>query len=467
MQDRLTALGRTADWSRLSGSLALVGGLVVAGYAIATLVMRFDPYYAIAAMLCVVLGVVIAYKPELGVFCYFAIAPYALGKSPEIESRNSDYSAGLLPSELLLGFLLAMWLGRRLLTGNWKLAPSGLNKPMVALGAVVIASFACSQLIYDPTIPEAHHLLITQLAETGLFLLAIGAFFLAANSLVTPKWINALFYPMVFVGLYAAAFKLTGTPMIVPTPKATLVATVAAGYIFARLLFRPPGRLASVILWAILILCAAVPVQSHSWISGLIAMGVVMLTLLFLKSRKAFAYILVVLAVLAIAARPVFVDMYKFSEETGDFDRFGIWGDAARMAWDTNPVLGVGPGNFYPYSFRFGTIWYGRYTYTTAHNNYAQAAAEMGLLGLAAFVWLIVAGLKTGLGLFRKARADLKWLPAAATAILAGFAASSLLGDYMFPNRANGGLLTFGISVYVWLTMGAAVSAGRVSEVES
>jgi O-antigen ligase len=448
------------------GLVVALVGLGITGFVVARIATNFEPYYAVAVVLCLAFGVFVAYKPELGLLAFFVVAPLTIGSSPEMESQSSDYGAGLLPCELVLAFLLIMWLGRMFLTGRWKLAPSGLNKPMAVLAGMAIASLLCAQIISDPGIPQKHHLLISQVAEVGLFLLAAGAFFLASNTLQDPKRIKSIFYPVVAIGVYAALFKFSDLPMIVPANWCILLACIAAAYIMAKLFFGAPKPAAAFALVVGLIICFAAAFSSYDWISGLIAITVTAMTILFLKSRKLFAYVAVALVLLAVVGKPLLSGMYATSEQQGDFDRLAIWSDAAHMAMSTNPVLGIGPGNYYPYSFKYGSIWYGANTYSTAHNNYAQVGAEMGIVGLVVLLWLIYSGIKMGLKLFRETRADLKWVPAAATSILAGFAASSILGDYMFPNRANGGLMHFGISVYIWLTLGAAVAASRVPALE-
>jgi O-antigen ligase len=473
VQDRLISVestrtigsaARVAEWAD-NRRWAAVGviALVICGYILALMATQLDIYYVIGGAVCLAIGAIIARSPELGLFAYFLIAPFTIGESPEVASQNSDYGAGLLPSQIALAFLLLMWMIRMLVSGKWKLVKNDLNRPLFALGGVVLASLICSQFIFDDRIPKAHHLLITQGAEAGLFLLAIGAFLLAANTLTKPKWMNALFYPILIIGVYTSVSRLLDVPTIVPTPKSPLITSIAAAYVLSRLLFSAPRRWPKVGLIVVLILCVVVPYISYGWVSGLIAMTTTLLTLVWLKSRKAFVWVAVALLLVAVCSRPFLSGMYQDSESQGDFDRFQIWADAGRMAIGTNPILGIGPGNFYPYSFRYGTIWYGRNTYTTAHNNYAQVTAEMGLLGLLALFWVVYAGVRMGLKLFRETRSDLQWIPAAATAIFVGFASSSVLGDYMFPNRANGGLFNFGISVYIWLTLGAAVAAARVS----
>jgi O-antigen ligase len=133
------------------------------------------------------------------------------------------------------------------------------------------------------------------------------------------------------------------------------------------------------------------------------------------------------------------------------------------MADSVNPMLGIGPSNYVAYSRKYATVWYGEETYQYAHSNYAQMIAEIGWLGFIVFLWLIFAGIRTGIRSVRKVSRDIRWFTIGSTAIFIGIAFSSLVGDYLLPSRTNGGLNSFGTSVFVWLLLGASVSAVRLS----
>ncbi len=71
--------------------------------------------------------------------------------------------------------------------------------------------------------------------------------------------------------------------------------------------------------------------------------------------------------------------------------RSELWEDSWRLALN-RPLLGHGPNTFMPVFAEFGRELRGETYYdpTYAHNCYLQLAVEYGLLGLAAFVWLLV-----------------------------------------------------------------------------
>jgi len=97
-----------------------------------------------------------------------------------------------------------------------------------------------------------------------------------------------------------------------------------------------------------------------------------------------------------------------------------LWRTAGAMLAD-QPLLGVGTGRF-SYFFRdyspispreFGPFW------GTAHNLYLQLGAERGLLGLGAFLWLVLAALGHGWRALRGVRAGLDPLGLALIAVVA------------------------------------------------
>jgi O-antigen ligase len=68
-------------------------------------------------------------------------------------------------------------------------------------------------------------------------------------------------------------------------------------------------------------------------------------------------------------------------------DRSGAVGAALRV-WTEHPITGVGPGQA---DLRSRGAEGGTHIFTYAHNEYAQVAAELGLVGLALLVVLLVA----------------------------------------------------------------------------
>ncbi|HKB11128.1 MAG TPA: O-antigen ligase family protein [Vicinamibacterales bacterium] len=112
------------------------------------------------------------------------------------------------------------------------------------------------------------------------------------------------------------------------------------------------------------------------------------------------------------------------------------------------PAFGVGIGRYLEESGRFmpsSIYWF--FFRENAHNNFLQIGGELGLVGLAAFLWLIVAA---GIRLARGLRGDPgDRLLAGAAAALAAFVATWLTGHP---------LLTPEVAFPFWILAGAAIA---------
>jgi O-antigen ligase len=124
--------------------------------------------------------------------------------------------------------------------------------------------------------------------------------------------------------------------------------------------------------------------------------------------------------------------------------------------WSRSPVLGVGPGNNYPYMLRYSTIG-------TAHNQYVNILIELGAIGLLCFLVFSYQALRMGLALWRRARVPshrslvLGWL-----GMFGGFLAGGFFGDFMLPSIRNSGLELFAEFYVQWIVLGLIVSAAAI-----
>lgn len=443
--------------------LWVVPALVIGfGMLIARFVTTMPGYYLVAGSVAVLLGLILVRNLQFGLIGYMFLAALAFGESPALQSPNSGYKAGLMPSEVLLAFLFILWIGRAMFADGFRLAKSPLNRPLIALALTSLVSLAfCNTLVGSKKLPF-HQLAVTQFAEVGLLFFSICAFFLAANTFKDSKWISRMFPPVVILGTYFAAHQVIGFEFPIPMFWGNLLLAMAIAFIYSRLLFGTLSRPQKIWFSALLAVMVYAAFNSMAWLSGWIAVMGVVLVVSWLRSKPLAILVLAVILFGLFVYPGTYRTIHEESELGGDFDRFVIWVDASRMFMAVNPVLGVGPGNYQPYVLLHNTIWFGSQTYTTAHSNYVQIAAECGLVGLAVFFWVIVGGVGTGLRAIRGSPPELKWLGVAATAIFASMAVASIFGDYIFPSRGNNGIVNFGTTVYLWLVMGAAAAAANL-----
>ena len=170
----------------------------------------------------------------------------------------------------------------------------------------------------------------------------------------------------------------------------------------------------------------------NAWL-GLVAA----IALLFLLTRRsAFILPLGLAGLVALAApSPLRSKLQTMLDPWSDSarERFYFWDAGVRMVKDA-PLLGLGPG---------GTrLYYHQYKHPHAvkprtehlHNNFVQIAAERGLLGLTAWLWIWAAFLTKAARIYRAlppARGDARALVAGSLVAVAGFLVAGLF-EYNF-----------------------------------
>lgn len=117
-----------------------------------------------------------------------------------------------------------------------------------------------------------------------------------------------------------------------------------------------------------------------------------------------------------------------------------------------SPVFGIGVGRFLELSERYGSADIARIlqverTQDNAHNNFLQVAAELGVVGLLAFVWLLGACVAGGVWRWRRLDVQERWLLAG----VAGMILTWLTGHPLLVPEA---------AVMFWLFAGMAAAGG-------
>ena len=134
--------------------------------------------------------------------------------------------------------------------------------------------------------------------------------------------------------------------------------------------------------------------------------------------------------------------------------RLLIWEGTARMI-AAHPFLGSGIGSFQVAYPKHRLPEYFRHPHAVcatahAHNEFLQIAAEMGIPGLAAFLWILIIFFKKGIELVRKeGDREKRVLMLGLISGVAGLLATNLVGvNLRFPSSA----------IFLWLAMGLVMS---------
>ena len=143
---------------------------------------------------------------------------------------------------------------------------------------------------------------------------------------------------------------------------------------------------------------------------------------------------------------------------TTRLEAWRIVGEIVRV----NPLLGLGPANYYWYAPLFPILGYS--VRFSSHNNFVDIVAQTGLLGLLFFLWFVVAVARVAWDLLKKlpegfARAYV----IGALGGLAGTLVAGMLGDWIFPFVYNVGLDGMRASLLGWLFLGGVVALEQMA----
>lgn len=368
------------------------------GLAAALVWLRLGPEYILALTVGAIGIVVMAFRPYVAIQIFLLVLFFenAVGKAGNITVMKA---LGVI---ILAGWLASIMMQRRigvsrsalLIAMLCFLAWAGvcvLGALDARIGLVQFVSFAqlvLSAIMFNSVVRSLRHLRGVQigfLAWTVVATLVAIAMYYAGATRVAVGFVGNRNLLAIYINLGIVCALLT-----LPTIRSRL------------------GQLAIALSLPILFLGMALTLSR----TGIVIMILALLVVWYRLARH--QGLLVLLGSATALAGLVFLLPGAFWERTESIvptierreDTFGvrvrIWEVGFRMIED-RPIMGVGPGNFAPASPRYarGEIMIRG---LTAHNAYISAAAEMGLVGLGAFLTIIALGLMNCRRAFRRAR---------------------------------------------------------------
>jgi len=464
-------VGKSSDWT--PERVALTGrnvGLVIAGgvaFGLFAVVMQL--YWIAAAIGGSLLVGLVAWQFESALVLYALVAFVPWGRTPDMATGGSGVGKGLYVTEIMLGFLLAVWFGKYIFgTLPKNRIASGFYVPMGLYLGYCLINVWNSFLFWDIHVNRRYQYPTVNFVEIGLHALSVGALVMMATSISSRKWLNRVTVALMVAGAYHCVNGLLGGRIPIQAPWGSLLLLLPACYLWAIVL--DPGQSwlrRGLAAGAVALAVLTVFVLSISWVSGWLGLFVALGVVTFIKSRKTFFALLAVVCVTCLVAWPfLHKNVVEESQSGGDYDRFALMAGAVKYA--SAFPLGVGLGNYRTYnSFYYGEKW-GTTSYTSAHGTYSQHLSEMGFPGLVLFVSILIFGFRW---MWVNYRAMLpgpsKTYLLAAMGQLVGISAAAFIGDYIIPTYHNGGIVTFSTAVYSWLIWGLAIAHVRISRDEA
>lgn len=370
----------------------------------------FEPYvlqiwhYAIVAVVALIALFWLFRRVEFGLFMIAMLATPFFQFAVPVKSLN------LYPSIILIPLLFAGVMIQVAFRVRKPIYPSfWIIWPLLGLIFMAVISNIMGQVMWTRGVPHkvgSSPVIYDELLGICMFCIPL-IIIITTCAVVTKKeqWIEYIQRGIMILGLLGAAivtieFRRIGGDIYTfryAEPKilwmslralATLLA-LASMISYARCLYATTGRMrlmyGAMTVWYLL--SVYFTLENSWWLE----VGAGLLVITFIYSRRFFLYC----CLLVIAAAPLIInELHKLSQvKSVDSLRFVIWQDALRV-WSKQPVLGVGPGNFWTYDQRFThlPILQANFNKTglgVAHNGYLQTLGELGPIGLLLQLMLI------------------------------------------------------------------------------
>jgi hypothetical protein len=397
----------------------------------------------------------------VGLFTLLTVAlliPFGLGTSTQ-----TDLNIVIL----LLPVLIGLWfLDMLVIQRSITLRPMGVVLPLLLLCLVALLAFLMGQLPWFDALPKAPFR--AQLGGLVLFWLSAGAFLLVAHQIRDIRWLKWLTWIFIALGglyILGRLIPVYGSAITNLFPHGAtgslfwiwLVALFLSQAIFNKKL---DHRLRVLLVLLVIGAFYVSLFQTRAWASGWLPPAVAVLTILILwKPRLGIVTTLICVGFFLLNYQNFIASVLSL-EEYSYITRLAA-GEIVIDLIKVNPILGLGPANYYFYTPLYPLMGY--FVKFNSHNQYLDIIAQTGLLGFACFSWFILAIGKLGLSLRKTATEGFaRAYVIGALGGLAGTLAAGMLADWIIPFVYNIGFTGFRASVLGWIFLGGMVALGQI-----
>ncbi|WP_420643994.1 O-antigen ligase family protein [Candidatus Leptofilum sp.] len=342
--------------------------------------------------------------------------------------------------------------------------------PLVMFTAVVILSFIVGQL---PWFSIAQVPIDNQIGGVAIFILSFAAFILVAHQIRDIRWLKWMVFlflglagPAVFIGMRVLpGWRQLNQLLLHPqTTGGSLFWLWLAAMTFSQALFNKKlamkwrGMLLAILIGYLYLALG----RNRAWTSGWAPTFVALFAIIWVARPKwAMPMTMVGVAGLILLFQPIYNAVFIGDNEYSAVTRLEAWRIVGEII-KVNPILGLGPGNYYNYTLLFPIL--GWYVEFNSHNNYVDIVAQTGILGLICFFWFVVVTWRLGWRLRNQVPANgfTQAFVYGALGGLAGTVAAGMLGDWVLPFVYNIGIFGLRSSIYAWLFLGGLVAIDQI-----
>ncbi len=384
---------------------------------------------------------------------------------------------------VLIPLAVIAWLADGLRTGSLRLPTSPPTLPLLLLVVSGFLSLIAGNAYWDSIVPRPGNLLLVQLAQWAILLLSAAIFLATAALGQKGPWLERATFAFVGVGgvaavlgyLYTAPARALGWPIARLSNSGmfwTWLGAMSAGQLLYNQRLRTLSRLGLLAVLASAVW--AVWVRQPDWLSGWLPFTVAVVSVIWFRLWRGNRLVGLLTAV-AIVALVALLYPLVFQHIGGEQEIQISWG-GRRLLYQAvldlvkeHPILGLGPASYRHYAFtRWLSLGTGRALYVrpavSSHNNFIDVYAQFGLVGLALFLWFLVAIGRVTFRLFLRFRGDFReGYVAGALAGLLGSMVAMMLVDWFLPFVYNTGFPALRTSALAWMFLGGLAALDQTT----
>jgi len=356
---------------------------------------------------------------------------------------------------------------------DWPQIHSRLTRPLVALAGVSLLSLFAGNITWNLGVPRPSNMFLVQMGQLAIYFLSFLMLWLIAIMITDLRWLRRLTYATIITGGVGTFLTLAAHFLRVRSPANSVMQNIFTAWLVSLALVMTdldpeltPRKRQGLLGVCMVAVVGIVWVWfiTGDWIGGwappIVAMGL-LLWLRYPRFRG-----LVILAALIIL---VFVGPQAFLQ-TIDYDLEGKWqisGGSRVTLWKSvielaapRPLLGLGIAAYRHYHFlkplAYGGALWMRPT-VSGHNMFVDMFAQMGILGLACYLWFLGEALLLSWRLHLKSTGFARGYALAAFCTLIGIITADMLAATSLPFVYNMSFPGFRASVVHWMMLGGLV----------
>jgi O-antigen ligase len=438
--------------------LALALGVLIGAPVVGVLTLRVNPIlvFIVPCLLLVPVGLqFVLNRPSMAPLIILVAAAFLP------ISISTGTGSNVVDSLLLTMCFVGIWILRMLMVEKrFRLAPSPMNKPLLGFMAIVVLSLLWSTAFRDPLVTIWRTFPVVQLASTAVMLMLPGAFLLVANYLNDAKSLKAMVALMLFGGAVGLIkrYAFDSLPVNVEGLFTMWIVTLTTGLAFFN---RELSRVQRGLLLAMAGGFIYWGFRLHidwlaGWLPGFVALGV----LSFMRSKKLFAILIVLLLTLIVIRSDYYLSTIQNEDNQSGSTRLAAWQVNWRITGQ-HLLLGTGPAGYAAYYMSYFPN-----SAMATHSNYVDIIAQTGIVGLGLCMWFFFTLAWQGYNICLRLHGRADFLEGLANAAFAGTVScivAMAFGDWLFPFAYTQTIAGFDYAVYSWLFMGVIPVLDRLA----